>query len=201
MSPDSVRRALAEVFARPEYHWASGASMLLWLRGLLERLADWLVTARTSHPGAFGALRDVLIVGLAALLAHIAYVVWRITRPTARTAAVAGGVTGPAVDDARAHLVRAEELAQLGRYTEALAHRFVAVVLELDRRGALAFHPSKTPAEYAREVRLDPPGRASVSDLVVHLYRHVFGGLPSDQRVYREFSRAAERVLEHVATR
>src|SRR2546422_6493963 len=37
-----------------------------------------------------------------------------------------------------------------------------ALVLELERRRALAFHPSKTPAEYVGEARLDAAGRASL---------------------------------------
>jgi hypothetical protein len=203
LAPDSVRRAVADVFARPEYHWAGEPGLLSWLRGLVHRLVDWLGAVQTGHPGAFAALRDILIVVLAALLAHIAYVVWRITRPTTRL----GGGAGPGegrgigVEDARAHLARAEELAALGRFAEALAHRFMAVVLELDRRGALAFHPSKTPAEYAREVRLDPPQHASVGELVAHLYRHVFGGIPCSELEYREFALAADRLSGHVAAR
>src|SRR6266566_541580 len=53
-----------------------------------------------------------------------------------------------------------------GRYVEALAHRFLAVVLELDRLKALRFHVSKTPAEYVGEARLTDAGRASLAGLV-----------------------------------
>src|SRR3989449_4753126 len=92
------------------------------------------------------------------------YVVWRITRPTARTPAWgegAGGIGAPELADGRAHRLRAEELARAGRYAEALAHRFVALVLDLERRRALAFHPSKTPAEYVGEAPLDAAGPAA----------------------------------------
>src|SRR5439155_16915477 len=87
-----------------------------------------------------------------------------------------------------------------GRYAEALAHRFVSLILELERRHALTFHPSKTPAEYVREARLDESGRASLADLVARLYRHLFGAVPCDANVYREFGVAAETVFRHVAT-
>jgi len=86
-----------------------------------------------------------------------------------------------------------------GRYAEALAHRFVALVLDLERRRALAFHPSKTPAEYVGEARLDAAGRASLAELVARLYRHLFGGVPCDAGGYREFGAAADEVGRHVA--
>src|SRR2546422_5370264 len=55
---------------------------------------------------------------------------WRVTRPTARTPTPGGAVGGLRLEDARAHRERADALARAGRYTEALAHRFVAVVLD-----------------------------------------------------------------------
>ena len=120
-------------------------------------------------------------------------------RPTARTPTPGGAVGGLRLEDARAHRERADALARAGRYTEALAHRFVAVVLDLDARQAIKFHPSKTPAEYVGEARLDPSGRASLADLVGRLYRHVFGAVPCDERAYHEFAAEAELVFEHVA--
>jgi hypothetical protein len=170
-----------------------------WLRDLIGRLVEWLGNAQDSHPAAFRVLLATLVVALLGLLGHIAYVVWRITRPTARTPGHAGAPGQLAIDDARAHRERADQLARAGRYAEALAHRFVAVVLELDRRHALKFHPSKTPAEYVSEARLDPSGRASFGDLVGRLYRHVFGAAPCDEQAYREFAADADLVFEHVA--
>ncbi len=197
--PDSLQRAIAEVFARPEYHWVTGRSPLQWLAELVGRLLDWLRRTQEGHPAAFTLLLVGLIVALVALLAHMAYVVWRITRPTVRTAAGRGAAPGLLLEDARAHRERAEWLARAGRYAEALAHRFVAVVLDLDGRQAVKFHPSKTPAEYVGEARLDASGRASLADLVARLYRHLFGAVPCDERAYREFAAEAELVFQHVA--
>lgn len=196
--PDSVRSAVAEVFARPEYRWASGRSLLEWLAQLVGRLFDALTHLQRGHPAAFRLLLVGLIAALVAVLAHMAYVVWRITRPTARTpAAAAAAARSP--DHAGAHRARAEQLARSGRYAEALAHRFVAILLDLDQRRALDFRPSKTPAEYVGEARLDASGRASLANLVAQLYGHLFGGLPCDERAYREFAAQAELVFEHVA--
>jgi len=198
--PDSLRAALREVFARPEYRWNERPDPSGWIVDVWYRLLDWLDTVQRGHPAGFKVLLAVLALVLVGLLAHMGYVVWRITRPTARTPAVgAGGIGGRELADARAHRAWAEELARAGRYAEALAHRFVALVLELERRRALAFHPSKTPAEYVGEARLDAAGRASLAELVARLYRHLFGGVPCDEGGYREFGAAADELGRHVA--
>jgi len=197
--PDSLRRAVAEVFARPEYRWATGRSPLQWLLEQIGRLLDWLGTLQTAHPGGYRMLMVALMVLLAGLVAHIGWVVWRITRPTARTPEREAATGGVRLEDARAHRERAEALAREGRYAEAIAHRFVALVLALEQRRAVVFHPSKTPAEYVNEARLDPSGSASLAALVGRLYRHVFGAVPCADREYRDFAAAADLVLQHVA--
>ena len=187
--PDSLRAALRDVFARPEYRWSERPDPWGWIVGVWYRLLDWLDTVQRGHPAGFKVLLAVLALVLVGLLAHMGYVVWRITRPTARTpAGGAEGIGGRELADARA-----------GRYAEALAYRFVALVLELERRRALAFHPSKTPAEYVGEARLDAAGRASLAELVARLYRHLFGGVPCDEGGYREFGAAADELGRHVA--
>jgi len=200
--PDSLRAALREVFARPEYRWNERPDPWAWIVAVWDRLLDWLDGLQRGHPTGFKVLLALLTLVLVGLLAHMGYVVWRITRPTARTPAWgegAGGIGAPELADGRAHRLRAEELARAGRYAEAMAHRFVALVLDLERRRALAFHPSKTPAEYVGEARLDAAGRASLAELVARLYRHVFGGIPCDEGGYREFGAAADELRSHVA--
>ena len=200
--PDSLRAALREVFARPEYRWNERPDPWAWIVAVWDRLLDWLDGLQRGHPAGFKVLLALLTLVLVGLLAHMGYVVWRITRPTARTPAWgegAGGIGAPELADGRAHRLRAEELARAGRYAEAMAHRFVALVLDLERRRALAFHPSKTPAEYVGEARLDAAARASLAELVARLYRHVFGGIPCDEGGYREFGAAADELGSHVA--
>jgi Domain of unknown function (DUF4129) len=196
---DSLRRALAEVFARPEYVWVPHFNPGDWIREQVLRLLDWIGRQQTAHPAAFKVVLALLIAVLVGLLLHMGYIVWRITRPTVHTLARATGATGLRLEDARAHRERADELARAGRYAEALAHRFIALLLELERRHALTFHPSKTPAEYVREARLDESGRASLADLVARLYRHLFGAVPCDDATYQDFGAAADAVFRHVA--
>lgn len=197
LPPDSVRRAVREVFARPEYEWVETVRGH-WLRDLWWGLRDWLARFSAQHPTGAKLLFWGALALLIALLVHLALTVWRIYRATV----IPSGTVGPSIvsilRDARSHLAQAEALARDGRYTEALAHRFLALVLELDRRQALTFHPSKTPAEYAREARLGDSGQASFSGLVTRLYRHVFGAEPVDEAEYRDFGAAAGALLQHV---
>ena len=187
------------MFARPEYRWVASRNPLEWLLGLWHRLLALLEGLGRAHPVTYRLLTIGLALLLVGLLVHMGYVVWRITRPTVRTEPT--GPPGAGADrlDARAHLERAEELARLGRYPEALAHRFLAVVLQLDALRALTFHPAKTPAEYVVEARLDTAGRASLADLVGQLYRHLFGAVPCDGDAYRAFGATADVVPLHVA--
>ncbi len=193
-----MRRALGEVFARPEYHWVERRHPLLWLSKLWYRAVDWLNGLAGDHPTAFTLLIAALIILVVALLVHVGYVVWRILRPTAGQGGGAVLGTAAVVLDARAHLARAEELARAGRYAEALGHRFLAVVLELERADAVRFHVSKTPAEYVGEVRLDAAGRTTFAALVASLYRHLFGAVPCDEVEYQEFGATAQQVTRHV---
>ena len=184
---DSVRRALADVFARPEYVWVPRFNPGEWIREQVLRLLDWIGRQQTAHPAAFK------------VLLHMGYVVWRITRPTARTPPGPAQPGGVRLEDARAHRRRADELARAGRYAEALAHRFVALLLALEQQQALKVDLSKTPAEYVREARLDASGRASLADLVARLYGHVFGAVPCDANTYQAFGAAADAVFRRVA--
>ncbi len=199
-APDSLRRALDEVFARPEYRWDDSRFVASWLFSLWRRFLDWLDALRRAHPTQYTALIVVLTVILIAILVHLAYVTWRITRPTVRAGPASAG-PGPPMDDERTHLRRAAELAAVGRYAEALAHRFVALLLRLEGQQAVQCHPAKTPAEYVLEARLDADGRAGLSALVQRLYHHLFGAAPCDARGYEEFGMLAARVGEHVAPR
>lgn len=197
---DSVRRAVREVFTRPEYRWVSGADPLHWLRELWNRVVEWLNRFTTQHPVDAKLVFWGALVLLLALLVHLGLMVWRIYRVTVRRPAPGTGGPLPPSLDAEAHLKRADALARAGRYTEALAHRFAALLLELDRADALKFHPSKTPAEYLLEARLPAEDRNVLAGLVARLYRHIFGAAPCDEQCYHDFGLMAGSVARHVAS-
>jgi len=189
---------VGEVFARPEYHWVPRRHPLQWLSHWLHSLLTWLNRMDETHHTLFQLLLWLAIVLLLVILVHFGYLAWRIYRSTVRPDGPVPVAPGLRLEDAGAHLRRAEELARAGRYAEALAHRFTAVILQLDGARALHFHPSKTPAEYAGEAALDAAGRATLTGLVARLYRHVFGAAPCDAVCYRDFGADAQLVLQHV---
>jgi uncharacterized protein DUF4129 len=185
---------VGEVFARPEFDWVERQRLVSWIVRQWHNLVSWLDLLAERHPVGYSIGLVLVVVALLLLLVHIGYVVWRIVRPGARTGTAAPATPGGVIMDAAAHLERADALASAGRYAEALAHRFLAVVLELDRRKALRFHASKTPAEYVGEARLTDTGRASLASLVAQLYRHLFGAVPCDASAYESFRAAAQQL-------
>jgi hypothetical protein len=193
---DTMRRALAEVFARPEYRWNEGQSLGDWAMSRWRMLQQWLENLATVNPALYRVVLGGLLVVLLVLCVHVAYVLWQVLRPPAGPGVVAVPARPPRHPaSARA---RADELAAAGQYVDALAQRFVATLLDLERLRAVVFHPAKTPAEYVDEARLDGPGRESLAALVAGLYRHVFGARPCDAQAYRAFGAAADDLLRHV---
>lgn len=185
---------VGDVFARPEYDWIERQRILSWLGTQWQHLNNWIARLSEQYPLGFSIGLALVVLALVLLVVHIGYVVMRIVRPAVRTGPAASAVTGGVIMDAAAHVRLAEELARAGRYAEALGHHFLAVVLELDRRKALRFHASKTPAEYIGEARLDESGRASFASLVGSLYRHLFGAVPCDADEYAEFGETAREL-------
>lgn len=197
--PDSVQHAVREVFARPEYQWGERALLLRWLEAWWRWLQAALASLDTNHPVLARVVFWGSIAALLGIIVHFAYVAWRIYRATVRPdsgRAVPGGMR---LEDARAYLARAQALAEAGRFTEALAYRFMGLLLELERARVVQVHASKTPFEYVGEARLDAEAQRSFGGLVERLYRHIFGGEPCDARAYDEFGAAAQRLSEHVA--
>lgn len=199
VSADSVHRAVREVFARPEYQWVQSTHRH-WLRDLWRGLRDWLARLNADHPVAAKLLFWAALALLIGLLVHIGFTVWRIYRATVAPPAAAAPGLMTAPHTARTLEARADALARQGQYAEAMAYRFLSLLLELDQRKLVSFHPSKTPAEYAGDPRLGSAGQAGFTSLVTRLYRHVFGGEPAGEAEYREFGSDAGALL-HVVSR
>jgi hypothetical protein len=190
---------LRAVFAAREYQWTrtGRSSTWAWLMEWFRRALEWLERLRLSFPIHYYVLLGILTLVLIAILVHLTWVVRRSLRPSVRLD-LPTVMTGP-IRDAAWHLAEALRLSAAGRFAEALAHRFVAAVLDLDARRVLQFHPSKTPAEYAREARLDEVGRSELADLVASLYRHLFGGAPCDAGEWQRFDARAAALGMHAA--
>lgn len=198
---DSLRAVLREVFAARAYEWKVRPRPWTWLQDLLGRVLDWIDGLHAAHPVVYYALLGAMTAMLVAILVHVSYVVSRALRSTGPTEGAAEAASVPNRNVAW-HLTEARRLSAAGRYAEALAHRFVALLLELDGRDAVRYHPSKTPAEYVAEARLDHAGRSEFAGLVGLLYQHVFGGIPCGPDEWGLFDRQASAVTaDHAAPR
>jgi hypothetical protein len=63
----------------------------------------------------------------------------------------------------------------------------LALVLALDARRLLKFHPANTPAEYGREAELPGSAREEFSELVRRLYGYAFARRPCGPAEYAEW--------------
>jgi len=198
--PDSIRAAARQVFAAPEYEWAHPPRSTLWGKTLVlfGRLLAWLDQMHALHPIRYYVILGLMIAMLLAILSHFGYLVWRTFRPV--TSAPAAAQAPATVHDAQWHLLEAQRLSEAQRYAEALGHRFLALVLMLERRSAVRFDLSKTPAEYVGEAKLDEVGRGELAQLVDTLYRHLFGGDTCTAESWTDFDRRAGAVGSHVAS-
>ena len=201
VDPDSLTATLRAVFAAREYQWTGArvSNTWVWLMERLQQFVEWLDGLRLVFPVYYYILLSVLTLLLAVLLVHLTLVVWRSFQPGARAGAPVAPI-GP-VRDAAWHLAESFRLGEAGQFAEALAHRFLAAILALDARRVLQFHPSKTPAEYPQEARLDETGRSELADLVASLYRHLFGGAACDAAEWHRFDARAAGIELHAATR
>jgi hypothetical protein len=197
---DSVRQVVQRVLAGPEYDWSRPADPLASIWRELARWIEWLGDVRTHHPAAYAAIMVASLVVLAAILAHVGYLLWRTLRRSDMSHAPSQKPQAKALD-AGWHMAQSERLRSEGRYPEALAHRFSALLLTLQDRGAVIFRPWKTPAEYVPEARLDDQSRVEFGALVTVLYRHLFGGVPCAAPDLEDFDRRASGVLAYRAAR
>ncbi|MEP7325105.1 MAG: DUF4129 domain-containing protein [Gemmatimonadota bacterium] len=176
VADDSLRSVLDSIFANPRYQWVVQQSTRSWLARIWERLVEWLMRFRSESPVAFNWFYIGLLVILAAILLHGLWVFYRAVQSAQQTPEGGVSVMAGEVRDERWYRRRAQQLATQERYGEAMSALFQALVLMLDRRSILHFHPSKTPAEYAREARLVPTDRHELLALVRQLYRCSFAG-------------------------
>jgi hypothetical protein len=197
---DSVRAVLHAIFAQPPYRWAVRRTFVDVVRNLLRLVQEFLDRLLAQHPVTFIALMFTLAVLVVLMFTHMALTVRRALRRGPVVAEPEGSPL-PAARDAAWHLAEMRRLVAAERYAEALSHRFLALVLELERRHVLTVKASRTPAEYAREVRLDGEGRAGFASLVATLYAALFGRSQVDAAAFDAFDRHAASLSEHAQAR
>jgi hypothetical protein len=199
-SADSIRAVLHAVFAEPRYQWTVQRTFWDLTRDILAAVRAFLDTLATNHPLTFFALLITQALIIVLMFTHIALVLRRALRRAPAEAAIPA-VPLPPTRDAAWHLAQVNRLLEAGKFAEALGHRFLALVLELERRSAVTVRPSKTPAEYARELRLDDEARVAFAALVATLYAALFGGGHVDAAAFEAFDRGASGLVRHASIR
>jgi len=188
--PARLRSVLDTVFAAPSYRWAQEPGPLRFLREWWQRLGEWLESLRADNPAVFRLLILLLLATLLLLLAHGTWVVWK-TISAGAGPAEHPSVTAPdEAHDASWYYREADRAAAEGRVTDALQLAFVGLALTLEGQGLLRYHPSKTPAECARDANLGGADRERLRGLVRTLYAHVFGGRPCGADDYHRWREA-----------
>jgi hypothetical protein len=174
--PDSLRSVLDSVFAAPAYKWVQRPDPLAAIKHALAAIRHWFDNLHDNNPVGFRVVVYCLVFVMLAIVTHAAWTFFRTVQSADALPDVARRGFTPR-DQAWYHR-EAERLAAAGRFAEAIQADFLALVLALDARNLLRFHPSKTPGEYAREFGLAPGAREEFRDLVRRLYRYAYARSP-----------------------
>ncbi len=181
---DSLRATLDSVFANPAYRWETREDPIGALRRLWGATGDALDRLRAQNPDAVRLLMWLLVAILVLIVAHAAWVAWRTIRGGSRGAPTAVDSPIVATRDAAWYAQEAARLAAAGHFAAAMQADFLRLVLELDARRVIHFHPSRTPSEYARDPALSDGGRTALRALVREMYAHAFARVPLDRAMY-----------------
>lgn len=192
-----VERALAEVYARPEFappvqRW----SFWRWLGELLEPLFRRIAESLRGFRGLGDSAPVIYWVAVALLGALAAFLLVHLVRSSLaamggeRAAAPrpegAGALRGAGDWEAEARRAAGE-----GRLRDAALALYRALLLRLDARGFVRFDPSKTPGDYRREVRPHPEAARTFSTFLRGFEPVAFGGRPLDAEGYERLRAAA----------
>lgn len=195
-----IARAIEEVLSGPDFRrsaaglgrilgdWVENWKMWDGILDLWRRLAE----AAPADPRKLAAAAVAILATWALWRAFS----WRRARPGNRGVEGGGG-------DARVRAPRTAEewtgvaaaRAAAGRYRQAATALYLGLLLRLDQSGALAFHASKTPGEYAEEAPAGPNGVRARRFLRAFQEMSFGPGRPTDD-AYRHLETLARRAGE-----
>jgi hypothetical protein len=191
-SAGAVERALAEVYARPEFAPREDTLVGRWLSALWQWLEDALNTLFQTFgvEGKVGAAITWGVVGvgvvsaliLAAWLFRGALRAW-LRRGVARRAPR----SRPGVEErpgAERWEGEAGRAAAEGRWRDALLALYPALLLRLEVRGALRYDRSKTPGDYRRELARHADAGGAFDAFLLQYEPVAYGAHPLDGAGY-----------------
>lgn len=185
-----IHDTVVAIARQPEYAVPIRRSLLgRLLRWLLQRIADLI-----GYLGGSPRARLPVIIAVALIVIAVAgrILVARQVQARRRTAASLRAIGS----ERRDYWVLADELARTGNFAGACHAIYLAVLDALARAGALTLHASKTPGDYAREVR---QRRSSVAGAFREFVRQfesaVFGPVAPVAETYAALRRSAEPII------
>ena len=189
---DSLRAVLDSVFASGRYEWSQRPDPLAFLRQWWLSLERWLASLAHNHPDLYVALLWGAVAVLVAIVLHASWLLLRIVRGATAPPSASDASASPRSPGSAWFRAEARRLAQEGRYAEAMRADFRGLILELDARSVVRFHPSKTPFEYVREPGLSTPDRGWLEALVLLLYACAYAGAPCGPAEFAGWQRKVE---------
>jgi hypothetical protein len=191
-----VQRAVAGVYARPEYqeshHWRD------WIYEKVGRAFIWLLdriqefaTLRHSHPAIFWAVVGWMALTVVAIVAHLAWTAVQASKYGDRDEAGTAKTKAAKPRGAAEWEAEAARLAGEGKLREAAVALYQALLLRLDARGAVRFDPSKTPGDYRREARAHADAAKALTSFLRLFEPVAFGGRSLDEAGWERMRTAA----------
>lgn len=166
-------------------------------RSLLGRLLRWLFERITDLIALLGGSRSARITVIAAVVLIVVAIVGRfIVARQVELRRRTGASLRAIGSERRDYWALADELAGAGNVVGACHALYLAVLESLARSGTLTFHESKTPGDYAREVRQRWPGSAAAFRSFVRAFETAaFGPTAPSAASYTALRESAERLL------
>ena len=196
-SAEEVSRTLADVLGEPDFRAFESGLPRRVLTELWMRLWDWV---RGMFPGISETQAELLTVLIATVC--LGAVLFAVVRSLPTTGPPSARRDPDAVPDerrtARDWLRIAAGRARAAEYRHAATALYQGFVLTLERRGAVDFHPSKTPGEYALEAAgggiVDEREKADINRFIRSFQELAFGQEPPDSAGYRGLEHLAGQV-------
>jgi hypothetical protein len=207
-----VKSHLAAILAGSEYRQSSPKESLLttlgkWFTEKLSALSRWLgqllprVEPHGTSQWLLWILSGVLLLGMAYLMAYTLQhiTLWKHSRPTKKPT-----IEQPVVDIAEekisltepeAYLEVARRHAASGDLHRAYRYAFLALLLRMDRIGAIHFDPARTNGEYLRILRNRPALYTLWKPLAHNFDARWYGSMPITTADYEHCLSAYEQIV------
>ena len=194
-APETIRKARDAICARPEFRYG-GKKARSFLEDLWDAYEDWIQQFHESHPHLFTVLMIALALLLVALVAHIVWTLRTARRAEWQTQSFGGANADLRSGDPRPLRARAVGHAGAGRFDEAVRDLYAALLIALDRRGAVRYAPYKALLDYRMEAARDAAARTTLDLFAAAYLPGSFGRRPPDRAHFDELLHAFDVVAE-----